>query len=433
LPTKINIYFLPFAMLCLALLPPCSAQQKPKPQGAARTGQYRNLFVEAGHSQKDVDARIQQVYQQLFHGPADQTLGYAAGANADGPLMYVKDIGDDDVRSEGMSYGMMIAVQLNQKADFDALWNWAKTYMYIRDPKHPSHGYFSWSVKSSGAPHEETPAPDGEEYFAMSLLFAAHRWPGGHGVYDYNAEAQRLLHDILHRETAEGQTKFGYRKLGSMIDPEHEMILFVPDRTMPAFTDPSYHLPAFYELWAQWGPVEDRAFWARAAKVSRDYFLRATDAKTGLAAAYANFDGSPHPTDFYQSGIFSCDAWRVAMNWSVDWSWWRADAREPELSDRIQSFFDAQGLKTYGNMYTREGKFVGPTPAPTVDDHSTGLVAGNAVAGLAARDRSRAKRFAEELWLAKTPTGKWRYYDGMLYLMGLMHAGGRFRVIGEVK
>jgi oligosaccharide reducing-end xylanase len=64
---------------------------------------------------------------------------------------------------------MMIAVQLDKKAEFDALWNWAKTYMYINDPKHPSFGYFSWSCKTDGTPNEETSAPDGEEYFVMSL------------------------------------------------------------------------------------------------------------------------------------------------------------------------------------------------------------------------------------------------------------------------
>jgi len=26
------------------------------------------------------------------------------------------------------------------------------------------------------------------------------------------------------------------------------------------------------------------------------------------------------------------------------------------------------------------------------------------------------------------PSGKWRYYDGMLFLMGLLHASGNFRI-----
>ena len=47
------------------------------------------------------------------------------------------------------------------------------------------------------------------------------------------------------------------------------MILFVPGIMPHPFTDPSYHLPGFYEFWARWGPVEDRAFWAYAAEVSQ--------------------------------------------------------------------------------------------------------------------------------------------------------------------
>ena len=43
---------------------------------------------------------------------------------------------------------MMIAVQMNKKDEFDALWNWAMTHMYISDPAHPSYGYFSWSAKT---------------------------------------------------------------------------------------------------------------------------------------------------------------------------------------------------------------------------------------------------------------------------------------------
>ena len=43
----------------------------------------------------------------------------------------------DDVRSEGMSYGMMIAVQMNLQPQFDRLWKFAKTYMqFPSDQQH---------------------------------------------------------------------------------------------------------------------------------------------------------------------------------------------------------------------------------------------------------------------------------------------------------
>ena len=107
-------------------------------------------------------------------------------------------------------------------------------------------------------------------------------------------------------------------------------------------------------------------------------------------------------------------------NWAVDWSWWAADPRELELSDRIQGFFESQGMETYGNRFTLDGKPLGGT-------HSTALVAANAVASLAARDL-RAKKFVEALWNAGIPSGQYRYYDGMWYLMGLLHCSGQYRI-----
>ena len=170
--------------------------------------------------------------------------------------------------------------------------------------KDPSYGYFSWSCKTDGSPNEETPAPDGEEYFAMSLLFAGNRWPGGKGIYDYHAEAEKLLTAMRHRAIITGPTKFGERSVGAEVNEENVMILFVPGITPEPFTDPSYHLPAFYELWARWGPEEDRAFWAMAAEISRGYFVKSTNPQTGLSPSYSNFDGTPHRTPFPVSDIF---------------------------------------------------------------------------------------------------------------------------------
>ena len=61
-------------------------------------------------------------------------------------------------------------------------------------------------------------------------------------------------------------------------------------------------------------------------------------------------------------------------------------------------------------------------------DHSTALVATNAIASLAATDSARAARFVAELWGAEIPSGRFRYYDGMWYLMALLHLSGEFRV-----
>jgi oligosaccharide reducing-end xylanase len=206
------------------------------------------------------------------------------------------------------------------------------------------------------------------------------------------------------------------------------MILFVPEITPQMFTDPSYHLPAFYELWSRWGPKEDRAFWAKAAETSRAFFVKTTNPQTGLAPTYANFDGTPHKNMFPQSGEFGYDAWRTASNWSVDWSWWHKAPAEQQLSDRIQKFFESQGIDKYGPVFTLDGKDMGATTGLTHESHPEGLVGTNAVASLAATDKQRAQRLVEALWNTPVPSGNGRYYDGMLYLMSLMHCSGEFRV-----
>ena len=103
----------------------------------------------------------------------------------------------------------------------------------------------------------------------------------------------------------------------------------------------------------------------------------------------------------------------------MDWSWWGKDPRERELSDKLQTFFESQGTN-YGCQFTLDGN--------TLEDrHAQGLVAVNADASLAATN-PRAKTFVEELWNTPTPDGRERYYEGLLYMMALLHCSGEFRI-----
>jgi oligosaccharide reducing-end xylanase len=434
--------------------------------GAYKTNQYRDLFAEQGHTAAESRAKIEKAFEQLFHGDGqEERIYFENGVNANGPLAYVTDWANNDARTEGMSYGMMIAVQMNKKREFDAIWNWAKTYMLITDPKNPSVGYFAWSMNTDGTPRSTGAAPDGEEYFVVSLYFAAHRWGNGKGIYDYQAEADKILRGMRHHPVLTGAGPFRIHPadapfvppdhpwpspnnkeraraaaasgqpapgpfiprgprietIGPMVDEEHYMIKFVPNADVN-FTDASYHLPAFYELWSRWGPVEDRAFWAMAADVSRELFWKVTGPETGLTPERNYFDmtqmmgrdGNPTP--------FSYDSWRSASNWSVDYSWWHKDPHETALSNRIQKFLDGQGIDKFADRYTLDGK-------PLSTQHSTGMLATTAVGSLAATSGAISKAFVEELWNTPVPSGEHRYYDGMLYLMSMLHCSGNFRII----
>jgi oligosaccharide reducing-end xylanase len=436
------------AVACLCLLDATSSPAAPVMDGSGAyvTGHYRDLFAEQGHSRKESRIKIDAAFQQLFHGDKDQqALYYEVGSNANGPLAYITDVANKDARTEGMSYGMMIAVQMNKKHEFDAIWNWANTYMLITDPANPSVGYFAWSMHTDGTPRSDSPAPDGEEYFVMSLYFAANRWGNGAGIYDYKAQADRILSVMRHHPVQSGMPPFRLkpgeqpfvppdrpgappranvpRTVGPMVNEQYKMILFVPGGDRNNFTDPSYHLPAFYELWSRWGPAEDRAFWAEAATVSRSFFQKATNPTTGLSPDYANFDGSPHASFNPMSANFSYDSWRTASNWSVDYSWWGKELQERILSDRIQKFLLGQGISTFADRYTLDGK-------PLSERHSTGMLATTATASLAATPGPTTRAFLDQLWKTPIPSGEQRYYDGMLYMMSMLHCSGNFRIWG---
>ncbi|MBN2619233.1 MAG: xylanase, partial [Spirochaetales bacterium] len=184
---------------------------------------YRNVFMDFGYSEIEINKRVLETFEEIFYGP---NRFYFTTEDSMG---YLVDTGNNDVRSEGMSYGMMMCVQMDRKKEFDAIWAWAKTYMYMEDGV--NSGYFAWSVRTDGVKNAYGPAPDGEEFFAMALFFASHRWGDGDGIFNYSREAKDLLHTCVHKgETGNGR---------SMWDENNYLIRFI---TECDFTDPSYHL-----------------------------------------------------------------------------------------------------------------------------------------------------------------------------------------------
>lgn len=288
------------------------------------------------------------------------------------------------------------------------------TYMYHADG--PYKGYFSWHNSTDGTPLDSNPASDGEEWFVMALFFAANRWGNGEGVFDYQDQANSILHTMLHKAEDDGIAT-------NLFDADSKLVVFVPTLgQVSGFSDPSYNLPAYYELWARWA-AEDNDFWADAAVRSRAFLKTTVHPETGLMSDYANFDGTPRDFGDGTHGDFRFDAWRTTANIAVDYAWFRGDEWEVEQSNRILDFFYGQGIGEYGNQYSLDGS------TAFALDHSTGLVAMNAVGALAATTEHRAE-FVQALWDAQPPSGHWRYYDGMLYTLALLHLSGQFQIYG---
>ena len=372
--------------------------------------EYHNLFLEAGFSQEEIDNRLEEIWNTFFYGSEDERIYFPVGED----MGYLCDTGNEDVRTEGMSYGMMLCVQLDHKDEFDRIWKWVKTYMWMDSGE--NEGYFAWSCGLDGSRNAYSPAPDGEEFFAMDLFFASHRWGDGEGIYAYSDQAKEILRACLHK----GESG---RAGQPMWNRENHQILFVPGCD---FTDPSYHLPHFYELFALWADEEDREFFKEAAIASREYLVSACHHETGFSAEYAEFDGAPMnrkiPWNDERHDWFYSDAYRTVANIGLDYEWFGIDCGQRAAADRIQEFLLEDGRKGEYHTYEVDGQIAALSVL-----HPTAITATVAQASLASRSDSRME-WVERFFKLPLREGKRRYYDNCLYFFAFLALSGKYRI-----
>jgi oligosaccharide reducing-end xylanase len=406
-----------FSLCIIVFLLPVTAYCQNKKAANKRT--YRDLFLEAGYSQHDIDQKVAKAYYDVFEGP--NHVYFEVGDT----MAYVSDVKNHDARTEGLSYGMMIAVQLNKKEVFDRIWRWSKKYLQHQDG--PRKGYFAWSINpQTMKKNSEGSASDGELYFITDLLFASNRWGNETGI-NYYQEARKIL-DAMWAKNGEGN-------IYNLINTTYKQITFVPEGNNYNWTDPSYHLPAFFEVWALYAKDGHEKFYRECADTSRAFLHRACNPVNGLNADYTEFSGKPHVTSWMPAG-FRYDSWRVPMNITMDYVWFGKDKRwQEEYAAHFQGFLRSKGINTYEDQFDLDGsrpEFILKAGQVKKLRHSIGLVGTAASTALISRDK-QSLDFVRALWDAKLEPYEDGYfdpyYDGLLYLFSLMHLSGKYQVI----
>ncbi|RNI36241.1 glycoside hydrolase [Hanamia caeni] len=412
-----KIFFLAICLLSFAFLK-VNAQ---KSKGAFYTNNYPNTFKLAGYSEADINAKVAKAYHDLFEGP--NKIYFEVGDS----MAYVSDIKNHDARTEGLSYGMMVAVQLNKKDVFDRIWRWSKKY--LQHQSGPREGYFAWSINPKTM-KQNSPgtASDGEFYFITDLLFASNRWGNDTGI-DYYKEARYILDNMWKKDGSGG--------IYNIINTEHKQISFTPERNNYRWTDPSYHLPAFFEVWALYSKDGHEQFYKDCADTSRAFLHRACNPVTGLNYDYTEFSGAPR-TSRWIPDAFRYDSWRVPMNISMDYYWFGKDKKwQQDYAKRIQAFFRSKGIHIFEDQFNPDGS----RPDSILQAggfkklrHSIGLAATVASTEMIRKDNYD---FVHALWNAKLEPysdGYFDpYYDGLLYLFSLMHLSGKYQLITPSK
>jgi len=326
-----------------------------------------NLFVTvSGHTQADSDAKVSQAWSTLFNPSGSGTI-YYNGPGSD--ESYVQDIYNNDVRTEGMSYGMVVSVQLDHQTEFDRLWTWVKKHMAN------GTGEIRWKCSTSGSGCAGGGAPDGEEYFATALIFASHRWGDstGSAKIAYSTEAKWVL-DLI-------RTKY--------FNSQYHLVKFGSGSNN---VDPSYVLPAFYEVWACFDTA-NAAFWQDSATAGRAYMQKVVDGN-GVCPYQASFTAT-------NPQAANADSTRCPVNLMMDWYLF---GKDPWQRDTYAPKFGA-----YSSSRNNGGASVGC----------------NSTLGFGLPSSS-GKAFVDKLWSTGVPSHD--YWNGVLYMLGMLHVSGNFRI-----
>jgi endo-1,4-beta-D-glucanase Y len=179
----------------------------------------------------------------------------------DGTKIIRPENGGDTV-SEGIGYGMLIGVFMNDQPMFDALWTFAKS-------KPDGSGFMTWCIPSGQAKScsGSGSATDADEDMAYALLMASKQWSGG----TYASDASTLIGNILSHEV-DGSNVL---KPGDNFGGASEM-------------DPSYLAPSYYRAFAA---ASGNSKWMDVLNESYTILANASG-QYGLVPNWANSSGA---------------------------------------------------------------------------------------------------------------------------------------------
>jgi len=250
-----------------------------------------------------------------------------------------------DAVSEGVSYGMFLALYCNDQAYFNKIWNAGEKYMWNIG------GYYDWRRNSTGGfTGDSGPASDADQDIALLLIFANELVKNGiwapyksENGANYETRARSLLTYIMGNLTATGGTA-GMRYLlpwtGGSIN----------------HLNPGYFAPASYKIFAQFD-TDNAGAWNALVDGSYEVIGNSPGYGKGLLPDWCGYDGqytsSAAGYNGYRGGVYQYrDAIRVYWRLATDYLWY-GDPRAKEFLDNAVKFL---GSPDSANFFDMSGK-----------------------------------------------------------------------------
>lgn len=314
--------------------------------------------------------------------------------------------------SEGVAYGMLIGVMLDEQALFDAFFGYALRYFN-------ENGLMDWYIAPDGnAPLARGAATDADEDMAWALVMAHRQW-GGRGALnqEYLSYAKQLIDAIWNFEV-------DHDRFADMLLPGDDW------RGQNVF-NPSYFAPHQYRLF---GEVSgNRAGWERVIDrgyeiVERCQSRREGNHDSGLVPAWCDWDG--RPVEAFPGALrnHQYDSARLPFRIGQDWAYHR-DPRARVYLERVSAFFERVGAEGIVDGYQLDGTPAPDPKSPMPNPGSAVFVGGVAVAAM------HDERYCEllEACYARLATGQLltrsRYYNLSWTVLSLLMLTGNFAAL----
>ncbi len=250
--------------------------------------------------------------------------------------------------SEGIGYGMILAVIMDEQTLFDNLWNYSQIHLN-------GNGLMIWLIDSDGNPGVEDTstnklaggsATDGDEDMAWALAMAAQKW-GGHGslTKDYATLAKDQIGRIWSSE----------------VDHSGLNLINAGDSWGTTFAwNPSYFAPNEYRLFAKLDTA-NTAGWTSIITKGYTVLAASQNASTGLFPAWTDTSGAPSAPWSGAPTNYQYDAARVPFRIGLDYCD-NGESRAKTLLAKTSAFFSNLGASAIVDGYSLTGT---PTPENT--------------------------------------------------------------------
>lgn len=315
--------------------------------------------------------------------------------------------------SEGIAYGMMIAVAFDDQPLFDALWQYALCFLN-------ESGLMSWYIAPDGSRALGSGgATDSDEDMAWALVMAHRQWGGRGSLREtYASYALRQIERVWQHEIDHG-------RFPGMLLPGDEW------RGQNVF-NPSYFAPSEYRVFAEvsgergFHEVIDRGY----EVVFRSLNDTNQNRENGLVPAWCDASGTPVEAFPGAMTNYQTDSARLPFRLGQDHAYY-GEPRAAAYLAKVSGFFAGIGAEHIGDGYALSGQ---PAPDPRTVQPNPGSAVFVGCAAVGAQHHARYQRFVDEAY-ARVRTGKLlarsRYYNHCWTVLSLLKLTGNMLTFPE--